>query len=180
MYKGCAAWIPGPRGGSMTFRFGRRRGEMKTEHLTLLATVVIAFAALAALVLTGQAGLRQDLRAVQTAMLEGQAELRKDIRTGQVQLQAVETQLQAVQTQIHQLQAGQDRLRAGQDRLREDLSALGGRLSVVEHRTDALETRFAAVEQRTFDRPAAAGTPASGSDPSASPIGRPPDAASSP
>ena len=35
---------------------------MKTEHLTLLATVVIAFAALAALVLTGQAGLRQDLR----------------------------------------------------------------------------------------------------------------------
>ena len=55
---------------------------MKIEQFGMLATVVVAFAALAALVLTGQAGLREDLRAMQTDMRAGQAEL----RAGQGQL----------------------------------------------------------------------------------------------
>ena len=52
----------------------------------MLATVVAAFAALAALVLPAQAGLRQDLRAMQTDMLAGQAGLRNDMRAGQARL----------------------------------------------------------------------------------------------
>ena len=58
------------------------RTALKIEQLSVLATVVVAFTALAALVLTGQAGIRQDLRALQTDMRAGQAEL----RAGQVQL----------------------------------------------------------------------------------------------
>ena len=53
-----------------------RRTALKIEQLGTLATAVVAFAALAALVLTGQAGLREDLRALQTDMRTGQAELR--------------------------------------------------------------------------------------------------------
>ena len=49
---------------------------MKIEQLGVLATVVIAFVALATLVLTGQAGLRKDLRTLQAETLAGQAELR--------------------------------------------------------------------------------------------------------
>ena len=46
---------------------------MKIGQPGVLATIVIAFAALAAPVLTGQAGIRQDLRAIQTDLLAGQA-----------------------------------------------------------------------------------------------------------
>ena len=133
---------------------------MKIEQLSMLATVVVAFAALAALVLTGQAGIRQDLRAIQTDMQAGQAELRKDIRAGQAELRK-------------DIRAGRAELRAGQAELRDDLEALGVRLAVVEHRQDAIETRFAVVEQRTVEWSAASGTSADGSDPSASPAGSP-------
>ena len=55
---------------------------MKIEQLSMLATVVVAFVALAALVLTGQAGIRQDLRAMQTDPLVGQAALREEMLAG--------------------------------------------------------------------------------------------------
>ncbi len=55
--------------------------SVKIEQLGILATVVVAFAALAALVLTGQAGIRHDLRALQT-------ELRTEMRAGQTELRA--------------------------------------------------------------------------------------------
>ena len=113
------------------------RVALKIEQLSMLATVVVAFAALAALVLTGQAGLRQDLRALQTDVLAGQAELRKDMRV----------------------------LRAGQVQLREDLGRLGVRLAVVEHRTDALEVRFADWERRPAEPPVVPDASADGLEP---------------
>ena len=123
---------------------------MRTEQLSMLATVVVAFAALAALVLTGQAGIRQDVRALQTDMLAGQAELRNEMQTGQAELRKeMQTGQAELRKDIRALQvemrAGQAELRAGQAGLREDLEALGVRLAVVEHRTDALDTRFAGV-----------------------------------
>ena len=111
---------------------------LKIEQLSLLATLVLAFAALAALVLTGQAGLREDLRAFQADTLTGQAGLREDLRAGQAELR-------------EEIRAGQAELRAGQVQLREDLAALGVRLAVVEFRTDALESRFAATEQHSTE-----------------------------
>lgn len=96
---------------------------LKLDQLSLLVTTVLAFSALAALVLTGQAGIREDMRSLQAAMLAGQAELRAEMRAGQAEL------------------------RAGQVQIREDLAALGARLAVVEHRTDRLESRLAATEQ---------------------------------
>ena len=87
---------------------------MKFEQLSVLTTIVIAFAALAALILTGQAGIRQDLRALQTDLLAGQAELRKE------------------------MQAGQAELRAGQTEFRKDLKSLEVRLTVVEQRSRGL------------------------------------------
>ena len=125
---------------------------MRTEQLSMLATVVVAFAALAALVLTGQAGIRQDVRALQTDMLAGQAELRNEMRAGQAEL------------------------RAGQAGLREDLEALGVRLAVVEHRTDALDTRFAVVERRMIEWHTVADAPAAGAGSPASPAAPPPGA----
>ena len=125
---------------------------MRTEQLGMLATVVVAFAALAALVLTGQAGIRQDVRALQTDMLAGQAELRNEMRAGQAEL------------------------RAGQAGLREDLEALGVRLAVVEHRTDALDTRFAVVERRMIEWHTAADAPAAGAGSPESPAAPPPGA----
>ena len=121
---------------------------MKIEQLSVLATVVVAFAALAALVLTGQAGLRQDLRAMQADTLAGQVALRNEMLTGQAEL------------------------RAGQVRIREDLAALGVRLAVVEYRTDVIETRLAVVERRTAEPPVA-DAPEEGSDHSMSPAGPP-------
>ena len=147
------------------------RTALKIEQLSMLATVVIAFAALAALVLTGQAGIQQDLRAIQTDMQAGQAELRKDIRAGQAELRK---DIRAGQAELRKdIRAGRAELRAGQAELRDDLEALGVRLAVVEHRQDAIETRFAVVEQRTVEWSAASGTSADGSDPSASPAGSP-------
>ena len=111
---------------------------MKIDQLSLLVTPVLAFAALAPLVLTGQAGIREDVRALQTAMLAGQAELRKEMRAGQAELRK-------------EMRAGQAELRAGQAELREDLAALGVRLAVVEHRTDTLESRFSESGQRSTE-----------------------------
>ena len=121
---------------------------MKIEQLSMLATVVVAFAALAALVLTGQAGLRQDLRALKTDVVAGQAELRKDMRAGQADLHK-------------DMRA----LRAGQVQLREDLGRLGVRLAVVEHRTDALEVRFADWERRPAEPPVVPDASADGLEP---------------
>ena len=107
---------------------------LKLDQLSLLATTVLAFSALAALVLTGQAGIREDMRSLQAAMLAGQAELREEMRAGQAELR-------------EEMRAGQAELRAGQVQIREDLAALGARLAVVEHRVDRLEARLAATEQ---------------------------------
>ena len=136
---------------------------MKVEQLGTLATIVVAFTALAALVLTGQAGLRQDLRAMQTDMLAGQAELRSDMLAGQAELR---NEMRAGQAGLRkEMLAGQAGLRAGQARLRQDLAALGVRLAVVEHRTDALETRFAESERQPARRSAVSGSPAAGPEP---------------
>ena len=87
---------------------------MKIEQLSVLATVVIAFAALAALALNGQAGVREDLRALRGDMLRGQTELRREI-------QAVEVEL-----------------RAGQTEIRRDLKSLEVRFAVVEQHSHPL------------------------------------------
>ena len=169
-----------------------RQRALKIEQLSVLATVVIAFAALAALVLTGQTGIRQDLRAVQADLLAGQAELRKEMRAGQGELgkemragQAeLREEMRAGQAELREeMRAGQaelrndirrvhTELRAGQAELREDLESLGVRLAVVEHRADALDTRFTVVERRAVERTADAHSPGDGSDPSASTAGR--------
>ena len=165
---------------------------MRTEQLSMLATVVVAFAALAALVLTGQAGIRQDLRALQTVMLAGQAELRNEMLAGQAELRKemqtgqgeLRNEMRAGQAGLRkdiralqvEMRAGQAELRAGQAGLREDLEALGVRLAVVEHRTDALDTRFAVVERRMIEWHAAADVPAAGAGSPASPAVPPPGA----
>lgn len=119
-----------------------RRTMLKIEQLSLLATVVIAFSALAALVLTGQAGIRQELRAVQTDLLAGQAELRRETRTVETKLRE---EIRAVEAKIREeIRGVEAELRTGQAELREDLGAVGVRLTVVEHRTEALDPRFAA------------------------------------
>lgn len=118
---------------------------MKIDQLSVLATLALAFTALAALVLTGQAGIREDLRALQTDTLTGQAGLRANLQAGQAELRE---EMRAGQAELREeMRAGQAELRAGQIQLREDLAALGVRLAVVEHRTDALEARLAATEQ---------------------------------
>lgn len=157
------------------------RTVLKTEQLSMLATVVVAFAALAALVLTGQAGIRHDLRALQTDMLAGQAELREDMRAGQVELRE---EMRAGQAELRKdMRAGQAELRkdmralrAGQIEIREDLARLGVRLAVVEHRTDAIDTRLVVVERRPGEPPVVSDAPAAGSEPSASRAGPPPRA----
>ena len=133
---------------------------MKIEQLSVLVTVVIAFVALATLVLTGQTGLRQDLRALQAETLAGQAALRQEMQTGQAALR-------------QEMQMGQAELRAGQVLIRKDLAALGSRLAVVEHRTDALEARLM-VERRSAPW-SEADAPAAGPD-STSPAGPTPGA----
>ena len=132
---------------------------MKIEQLGMLATVVVAFAALAALVLTGQVGIRQDLRALQTDMLGGQAELREEMRAGQAELRK-------------DMRA----LRAGQVDLRGDLAKLGVRLAVVEHRADAFDSRFEEVERRMVERHVVADTSDAGAASAVSPTGSPPRA----
>ena len=92
---------------------------MKIEHLSVLTTVVVAFAASTALILNGQSELRRDMWA-------GQAEIRKDMRgAGQAELRK---DLRAVEAE----------LRAGQAGIRKDLQSLDVRLAVVERRTAGL------------------------------------------
>ena len=132
--------------------------KLKIEQLGVLTTVVIAFAALAALVLTGQSGIRQDLRTLRIEMLAGQAGLRKDLRAVEAglrkDLRAVETglrkDLRAVEAGLRQeikagqaglrqeMKAGQAELRAGQTEIRKNLQSLDVRLAVVEQRTAGL------------------------------------------
>ena len=112
---------------------------MKTGQLGMMTTVVIAFAALAALVLTGQAGIRKDLRAVQADLLAGQAELRKEMQAGQAELRKdmrtgqaeLRKDMQAGQAELREdMRAGQAELRkdvrAGQAELRKDMRKTGG------------------------------------------------------
>ena len=109
---------------------------MKIEYLSLLAAVVIAFAALAVLILTGQAGIREDLRASYAALLAGQVELRKDMRAGQAELRK---DIRAGQAELRtDLRAVEAELRAGQEGIRKDLKSLEVRLAVVEQRTAGL------------------------------------------
>ena len=122
---------------------------MKIEQISLLATLVLAFAALAALVLSGQAGIRDDVRALRIDMLAGQTELRGDLRTVETGLRK---DLKAVETGLREeLRAVEAELRAGQIQLREDLAAFAARLAVVEHRTDKLESRFASMDPRSAE-----------------------------
>ena len=74
-----------------------RRTILKIEQLSLLATVVIAFAAVAALVLTGQAGIRQDLRTSHATLLAGQVELRGDIKAVETGLRK---EIKSVKTEL--------------------------------------------------------------------------------
>ena len=130
---------------------------MRIEQLSLLATLALAFAALAALVLTGQAGIREDLRALRIDMLAGQAELREEIRAGQAELREeiragqaeLRKDIRAGQAELRRdMRAGQGELRAGQVGLREEMATFGARLAVVEHRTDTLESGVMATERR--------------------------------
>ena len=113
---------------------------MKIEHLSVLATVVVAFSASTALILSGQSELRRDMWAGQSEirkdMRAGQAELRKDMRMGQAELRAGQAESRK------EMQAGQagirKEMRAGQAELREDLKSLDARLAVVEQRTAGL------------------------------------------
>ena len=52
----------------------------------MLATVVLAFLALVAPVPAGQAGIREDMRALQAEMLAGQSGLRAEMRAGRAGL----------------------------------------------------------------------------------------------
>ena len=116
------------------------RTALKIEHLSVLTTVVVAFSASTALILSGQSELRRDMWAGQSEirkdMRAGQAELRKDMRTGQAELRAGQAELRK------EMRAGQAELRkemqAGQAGIREDLKSLDARLAVVEQRTAGL------------------------------------------
>ena len=94
------------------------RTALKIEHLSVLATVVVAFSASTALILSGQSELRRDMWA-------GQSEIRKDMRTGQAELRAGQAELRK-------------EMQAGQAGIREDLKSLDARLAVVEQRTAGL------------------------------------------
>lgn len=96
----------------------RDRRFMKIEHLSVLATVVVAFAASTALILNGQSELRRDMWA-------GQAETWKDMRVGQAGLREA---IRAVEAELH----------AGQAGIRKDLKSLDVRIAVVEQRTAGL------------------------------------------
>ena len=140
--------------------------KLKIEQLGVLTTVVIAFAALAALVLTGQSGIRQDLRALRIDMLAGQAELRKDLRAVEAglrkDLRAVEAglrqEIKAGQAELrHEIKAGQAGLRqefkAGQAGLRQEFKAGQAELRAgqteIRKEMRSLDVRLAVVEQRT-------------------------------
>ena len=141
-----------------------RWANLKIEHLSLLAAVVIAFAALAALILTGQAGIREDLRASHAALLAGQVELRKDIRAVETELRKdmragqaeLRKDIRAGQAELRKdLRAVEAELRAGQEGIRKDLKSLEVRLAVVEQRTAGLSGE----PDASVDRPAPAASP---------------------
>ena len=127
------------------------RTALKIEHLSVLATVVVAFSASTALILSGQSELRRDMwagqselrkdmRAGQAELRAGQAELRKEMQAGQAELRK---EMQAGQAELRkEMRAGQAELRkemqAGQAGIREDLKSLDARLAVVEQRTAGL------------------------------------------
>ena len=70
----------------------------------------------------GQAGLREDIRAVEAELRAGQARIRKE--------------MQAIQAELRQeMKAGQIEPRAGQAGIREDLKSLEVRMAVVEQRS---------------------------------------------
>ena len=109
---------------------------MKIEHLSVLATVVVAFAASTALILNGQSELRRDMWAGQSeirkGMRAGQAELRKDMRAGQAELRKdMRVGLAELHKDLREVEA---ELRAGQTEIRKDLKSLDVRLAVVEQR----------------------------------------------
>ena len=117
---------------------------MKIEHLSVLATVVVAFAASTALILNGQSELRRDMWA-------GQAEIRKDMRAGQSELRK---DMRAGQAELRRdMRAGQADLRAGQAEIRKDLKSL--------------EVRLAVIERRPSGPPAESGASAAGAAPTA-------------
>ena len=98
---------------------------LKLDQLSLLATIVLAFSALAALVLTGQAGIREDMRALQVEMLAGQTELRAEMRAIRAELRE---EMRAGQEELRkEMRAGQAELRkemrAGQAELRKEMRA---------------------------------------------------------
>ena len=96
---------------------------MKIEQLGTLATVVVAFAALAALVLTGQARIRQDLRAQQVEMRAGQNELRAGQARIREDLAVLGARLALVE---HRTDALETRLAPVEARMRERTVAAGG------------------------------------------------------
>ena len=138
---------------------------MRIDQLSLLATVVLAFTALSALVLTGQAGIREDMRALQVEMLAGQtelraemrairAELREEMRAGQAELRK---EMRAGQAELRkEMRVGQEELRAGQEELRKEIrkemragqAELGAGQVRIREDLAALGTRLAVVEHR--------------------------------
>ena len=101
---------------------------MKIDQLGLLVTVVLAFSAPASLALTGQAGIREDMRAPQAGMLAEQSELRAEVRAGQAELgeaiRAGQAELRVGQAGLREeTRSGQAELRAGQKELREEMGA---------------------------------------------------------
>ena len=138
---------------------------VKLDQLSLLVTMVLAFTALAALVLTGQAGIREDMRSLQAAMLAGQtelraemrairAELREEMRAGQAELRK---EMRAGQAELRkEMQAGQAELRAGQEELRKEIrkemragqEELGAGQVQIREDLAAVGTRLAVVEHR--------------------------------
>ena len=120
---------------------------MKIEHLSVLATVVVAFAASTALILNGQSELRRDMWAgqaeIRNDMRAGQAELRKDLRAVEAGLRAGQAELRqemkAGDTELRQeMKAVEAELRVGQAGIRKDLQSIEVRLAVVERRTARL------------------------------------------
>ena len=144
---------------------------MKIEHLSVLATVVVAFAASTALILNGQSELRRDMWAGQSElrkdMRAGQAELRKDMRAGQAELRK---DLRAGQAELRKdLRAVEAELRSGQTELRKEMQATQAELrqemkagqaelragqAEIRKDLESLEVRLAVVEQRPPGSPA--------------------------
>ena len=161
---------------------------MKIEHLSVLATVVVAFAASTALILNGQSELRRDMWAGQAEirkdMRAGQSELRKDMRAGQAELRKdmragqaeLRKDMRAGQAELSErIETGQaelnKRIEAGQAELNERIEAgqIDLRAGQAEIRKDlkSLEVRLAVIERRPSGPPAESGASAAGAAPTA-------------